>query len=70
MLKNLWWLLPLIVLISFAASFITIWLLSRFSILAMNSETAAIIAMLTAAASGACLTAIFLLQTDKKASKD
>lgn len=62
MLKILWWPAPLCVLVSFGASLLVMWLLSTIIGFSMDSTSAAIIGMLTAAASGTCLTAVFLSQ--------
>jgi hypothetical protein len=62
MLKKLWWLVPLSVVVSFGASLLAVWLLSKIMGFSFGSISAAIVGMLTAAASGTCLTAIFLLQ--------
>lgn len=62
MLKKLWWLVPLSVAVSFGASLLTVWLLSKIMGFPFGSTSAAILGMLTAAASGTSLTAVFLLQ--------
>jgi len=61
MLKKLWWLVPLSVVVSLGASLFAVWSLSEIIGFSFDSKTAAIIGMLTAAASGTCLTAVFLL---------
>lgn len=62
MLKKLWWLIPLVVVVSFGASLLAVWLLSNVIGFSFDSTSAVIVGMLTAAASGTCLTAVYLLQ--------
>lgn len=62
MLKNLWWLVPLIVVVSLGASLFAVWLPGKIIGFSLDSTSAAIVGMLTAAASGTCLTAVFLLK--------
>lgn len=62
MLRKLLWWVPLSIGVSFGASLFAVWLLSQIMGFSFGSTTAAIVGMLTAAASGTCLTALFLLQ--------
>ncbi|NOY38188.1 MAG: amiloride-sensitive sodium channel family protein [Chlorobi bacterium] len=61
-LRTLWWLLPLVVVVSFGASLFAVWLLSKLFEFSFDSTTAVIISMLTAASSSTGLSAIILTQ--------
>jgi len=65
LLKSLLWLVPLSVLVSFGASLVVVWVMSRAGWVTFDSGTAVIVGMLTAAASGTCLTAVLLLQREE-----
>ncbi|NOY06963.1 MAG: hypothetical protein GXO82_10120 [Chlorobi bacterium] len=60
-MKKLWWLVPISIVVSLGASLFAVWLLGEIIGLSFDSKTAAIVGMLTAAASGTCLTAVLLL---------